>query len=59
MSANLKIAQLLERLAFEHREADYRHHTYDEDMSQYDLIRRGDLRSLEVGRRMFEGPTTG
>lgn len=59
MSANLKIAQSLERLAFEHREADYRHHTYDEDMSQYELIRRGDLRSLEVGRRMFEGPTTG
>lgn len=59
MSVNLKIAEMLEKLTFEHREADYRHHTYEEDMNQYELVRRGDARALEVGKRMFEGPTTG
>ena len=59
MSVNLKIAESLEKLTFEHREADYHHHSYDEDMNQYELIRRGDARALEVGKRMFEGPTTG
>ena len=59
MSVNRQIAESLERLTFEHREADYRHHTYDEDMHQYEFIKRGDMRALELGRRMFEGPTTG
>ena len=59
MSVNLKIAEALEKLTFEHREADYSHHTYDEDMAQYELVRRGDPKALEVGKRMFEGPTTG
>ena len=59
MAVNLKIAKALERLTFEHREADYRHHTYEEDMVQYDLVKRGDIKALDVGKRMFEGPTTG
>ena len=59
MSVNRKIDEALERLTFQHREEDYRHHTYDEDMSQYELVRRGDMKALAVGKRMFEGPTTG
>ena len=59
MSINRQIAESLERLTFEHREADYRHHSYDEDMLQYEYIKRGDLRALEEGRKLFEGPTTG
>ena len=59
MSIHQQIAESLERLTFEHREADYHHHTYDEDIHQYELVKRGDLQALEVGRRMFEGPTTG
>ena len=59
MAVNQKIAEALKRISFEHREADYRHHTYDEDMFQYELIRNGDLKALEVGKKMFEGPTTG
>ncbi len=59
MAVNQKIAEALKRISFEHREADYHHHTYDEDMFQYELIRNGDLRALEVGKKMFEGPTTG
>ncbi len=46
MAVNQKIAEALKRISFEHREADYHHHTYDEDMFQYELIRN-------------EGPTTG
>lgn len=59
MAGSRKIAEALERLAFENREADFHHHTYDEDMRQYELVRSGDPRAPEVGRRMFEGPTTG
>ena len=59
MSVNRKIAESLERLTFENREADFHHHSYDEDIRQYEYIKRGDLRSLEEGKRMFEGPTTG
>ncbi len=59
MSVNRRIAEALEKLTFEHREVDYHHHTYEEDMAQYDLVKRGDMKALEVGRRMFEGPTTG
>ena len=59
MAVNQKIAEALRRISFEHREADYHHHTYDEDMFQYELIKNGDLKSLEFGKRMFEGPTTG
>ena len=59
MAVNQKIAEALKRVAFEHREADYHHHTYDEDMFQYELIRNGDVKALEIGKKMFEGPTTG
>lgn len=59
MGVKQSIAESLERLTFEHREADYQHHSYDEDIYQYELVKRGDLRALEVGKRMFEGPTTG
>ena len=59
MAVNQKIAEALKRISFEHREEDYQHHTYDEDMFQYELIKNGDLKALEVGKKMFEGPTTG
>ena len=59
MSVDRRIAEALERLTFEHREADFRHHTYDEDMHQYELVKRGDPAAMAEGRRMFEGPTTG
>ena len=59
MSVNRRIAESLKRLTFEHREADFHHHSYDEDIRQYEYIKRGDLRALAEGKRMFEGPTTG
>ena len=59
MANSRRIAEALERLTFENREADFHHYTYDEDMQQYELVQRGDPRAPEVGRRMFEGPTTG
>ena len=58
MAVNQKIAEALKRISFEHREADYHHHTYDEDMFQYELIRNGDMKATEIGKKMFEGPTT-
>lgn len=59
MRINRRIAESLERLTFENREADFHHHSYDDDMRQYELIKRGDMAALEAGRRMFRGPTTG
>ena len=59
MNVNRQIDASLKRLTFEHREADYHHHTYDEDIRQYDYVKRGDMRALEEGKRMFEGPATG
>ncbi len=59
MAVNQKIAEALEKIAFENREAEYHHHTYDEDMFQYELIRNGELKALEKGKQMFEGSTTG
>ena len=59
MAVNQKIAEALKRISFEHREADYHHHTYDEDMFQYELIKNGDLQSLVIGKKLFEGPNTG
>ena len=59
VTVNQRIAEALERLHFEHRETDFRHHGYDEEIYQYELIQRGDLRALEVGKTLFEGPTTG
>ncbi len=59
MAVNRRIEESLARLTFEHREDQFHHHTYDEDMYQYELLRRGDPKALEIGKRMFEGPTTG
>ena len=59
MAVNRRIDAALARLTLKHREEDFRHHTYDEDMAQYEYVKRGDMRAIEVGRRMFEGPTTG
>ena len=59
MAVNRRIEESLARLSFGHREEQFHHHSYDEDLYQYELIRRGDLKALEVGKRMFEGDTTG
>ncbi len=60
MASNRKIDQALARLALEQRERDFHHHTYDEDMMQYEYLKNGKLEeALNVGRKMFEGPTTG
>ena len=60
MAANRKIDQALAKLTLEQRERNFRHHSYDEDLGQYDLLTAGKLEeALRVGREMFEGPTTG
>ena len=59
MSGSTSIREALARLTLENRESDFHHHSYDEDLLQYEYIKRGDMKALEEGRRMFEGPTTG
>ena len=60
MASNRKIDQALARLTLEQRERDFHHHTYDEDMMQYEYLKNGNLEeALSMGRKMFEGPTTG
>ena len=59
MSVRRQIEASLAQLAFAHREEDYHHHSYEEDMQQYEYMRRGDARAVAEGKRLFEGPTTG
>lgn len=59
MGINQKIEESLKKLAFAHREEEYHHHSYDEDMHQYEFVKRGDMRALEMGKKMFEGAHTG
>ena len=59
MSVHGEINEALKKITFENREADYRHHTYEEDMYQYELIKNGDMRAMEEGKKMFEGESTG
>ena len=59
MAVKRKITEALERLALENRETNFRHQTYEDDLLQYEYIRQGDLRSVELGKKLFEGPTTG
>jgi len=59
MSVNREIDAALARLTLAHREENTRHHSYSEDMHQYELIRQGDPEAVRLGREMFEGPTTG
>ena len=59
MAVNRKIAEALERLALENRETNFRHHTYEEDLRQYEYIRQGNMKAISVGKEMFEGPATG
>lgn len=42
-----------------HREAASRHRTNTEDMYQYDLLRMGDPRAVDAGRKMFSSELTG
>ena len=41
------------------RETAVRHHTHTEDMYQYDLLRMGDPKAVEAGRKMFSSDLTG
>ena len=59
MAVNRKIAEALEKLAFDNRETNFQHHTYEEDLRQYEYIRQGSMKAISVGKKMFEGPTTG
>lgn len=41
------------------RETNSRHHTHTEDMNQYELLRMGDPRAVEEGKRMFSSHLPG
>lgn len=41
------------------REEEKRHHSYDEELLQYEYLRYGDMRSVEENIRMFRGESLG
>lgn len=43
----------IDQLAFLNRERSIRHHRYDEEMVQYDLLRVGDLRAIEENEKIW------
>ena len=51
--------QSVSYLAFVNAERGKRHHTQNEDMLQYDLLRAGDMRSVEECRRMLDSDLPG
>ena len=59
MAVNRQIDRSLTRLTLEQRERNFQHYTYDEDIRQYELMKRGDLTAVEEGSRLFRGPNTG
>ena len=59
MAINRQIEQSLARLTLEQRERHFHHHSYSEDLRQYELMRRGDPDAVAEGERMFRGPFTG
>lgn len=49
----------LKYMEFIQRETAIGHHTHMQDMYQYDLLRMGDPKAVEEGRRMFSSDLTG
>ena len=45
--------------AFRQREQEFSYHSYSGEMLQYELIRDGDLRSVEESRKMFRSDNVG
>ncbi len=41
------------------REQDRYHHTYDEELLQYEYLKNGDMRSIEEAKRMFQSGVAG
>lgn len=59
MKENPVNEKALQYLEFINRENQFRHHRYDEEMVQYELLKAGDMRSVEECRRMFTTELTG
>lgn len=51
--------QKLAYLSFIQRENEVYHHTYDEELLQYEYLREGDPRAIEESKRMFRSGITG
>ena len=49
----------LKYMEYIHRETAERHHTNTEDMYQYDLLRMGDPKAVEEGKKMFSSNLPG
>lgn len=49
----------LEYMAFINRENEYRHHTYDEEMLQYEYLKEGKIKAIEESIKMFSSSTVG
>ena len=45
MAVNRRIDAVLARLPLKRREENDRHHTYNEDMGQYEYVKRGDVQA--------------
>ena len=52
-------ASKLTHAVFDRREHENYHHSYDEELLQYEYLRDGDMRSIEESKRMFRSGITG
>ncbi len=56
---DVSVQSKLTHTTFLQREHLSAHHTYDDEMRQYEYAKQGDLRSVEESKRIFQGDSTG
>lgn len=59
MAEQDQIEQKLMHMAFIQRESGFAHHPYEKEMLQYEYVRNGDMRAVEVGIENFRGRGVG
>ena len=58
-SSDTSVQSKLTHTTFLQREHLSAHHSYDDEMRQYEYAKQGDLRSVEESKRIFQGDSTG
>ncbi|WNS82274.1 AraC family transcriptional regulator [Domibacillus sp. DTU_2020_1001157_1_SI_ALB_TIR_016] len=53
------IAKTLSEITFKRKEEKQRHHTYDEELMQYEYMKNGNMDAIPLGIKLFQSNTTG
>ena len=53
------IDKALAQIQFQQQEENRRHHTYDEELLQYEYMKNGNQDAVPLSIQLFQGNTTG